>query len=158
MTIYHKHHIIPRHMGGTDDPSNIIKLTVAEHAEAHKRLYEKYGKVEDKWAWKGLEGLIEKKDISSEIGRRKLKEITQTKIPCKNCERLISKHNMSRHLYSCTNGKEGVKANSTRKGLTMTKWGHNKTRIITDGSTTKRIPENDPVPEGWRYGRHYKPK
>lgn len=24
----YKHHIIPRHMGGTNDPSNIIELTV----------------------------------------------------------------------------------------------------------------------------------
>lgn len=30
-----KHHIIPRHMGGTDDESNIILLTVAEHVQAH---------------------------------------------------------------------------------------------------------------------------
>jgi hypothetical protein len=31
-TIYHKHHIIPKHMGGTDDLSNIAKLTIEEHA------------------------------------------------------------------------------------------------------------------------------
>jgi predicted molibdopterin-dependent oxidoreductase YjgC len=30
----HKHHIIPKHMGGTDDESNIIELTIEEHAEA----------------------------------------------------------------------------------------------------------------------------
>ena len=36
--IYHNHHIVPRHAGGTDDPSNIIKLTVSEHAEAHLKL------------------------------------------------------------------------------------------------------------------------
>ena len=40
--IKHKHHIIPKHMGGTDDPSNLIELTVEEHAEAHKILFEKY--------------------------------------------------------------------------------------------------------------------
>ena len=40
----HKHHIIPRHAGGTDDPLNLVELTVEEHALAHKLLYEKYGK------------------------------------------------------------------------------------------------------------------
>jgi hypothetical protein len=39
----HKHHIVPRHMGGTDDPSNLIELTVEEHAEAHRKLWEQYG-------------------------------------------------------------------------------------------------------------------
>ena len=31
-------------MGGSDDPSNIVLLTVEEHAEAHRLLFEKYGK------------------------------------------------------------------------------------------------------------------
>ena len=52
----HKHHIIPRHMGGTDDPSNLIELTVEEHANAHRILYEQYGKKEDFVAYHMLSG------------------------------------------------------------------------------------------------------
>ena len=52
----HKHHIIPRHMGGSDDTSNLVELTVAEHAQAHKELYEKYGKKEDLCAYYMLSG------------------------------------------------------------------------------------------------------
>ena len=37
----HKHHIIPKHMGGSDDDNNIIELTIEEHAQAHKILFEK---------------------------------------------------------------------------------------------------------------------
>jgi molecular chaperone DnaK (HSP70) len=59
----HKHHIIPRHMGGTDDPSNLIELTVEEHAEAHRKLWEQYGNIKDYCAWKGLEGTIGKEEI-----------------------------------------------------------------------------------------------
>lgn len=52
----HKHHIIPRHAGGTDDPSNIIELTIEEHAEAHRILWKEHGRIEDKVAWDMLSG------------------------------------------------------------------------------------------------------
>ena len=76
-------------------------------------------------------------------------------IPCKLCNTLISKHNMSRHLYFCSGGTEGTKANPTRNGIVMKKWG-GKTRCITDGNKTKRIPLDTAIPLGWHLGRHYK--
>jgi hypothetical protein len=68
--MYHKHHIIPKHMGGTDEKENITTLTVEEHAEAHRILYEEHGKLEDYLAWKGLLGQISKKEILTEIYRK----------------------------------------------------------------------------------------
>ena len=65
--IKHKHHIIPRHAGGTDDSSNLIELTIEEHAEAHRILYETYGRDEDRWAWLGLTGQIGKDEILRQI-------------------------------------------------------------------------------------------
>ena len=59
----HKHHIVPRHMGGSDDSSNLIELTVEEHAEAHRELWEQYSNIKDYCAWKGLEGTIGKEEI-----------------------------------------------------------------------------------------------
>ena len=50
----HKHHIIPKHAGGTDDPSNFVELTIEQHAEEHRKLYEQHGRVQDKVAWMGL--------------------------------------------------------------------------------------------------------
>ena len=50
-------------MGGTNDPSNLMELTIEEHAEAHKKLYEKYGFWQDYLAWKCLSGQITKKEI-----------------------------------------------------------------------------------------------
>ena len=52
----HKHHIIPKHMRGTDDPNNLIELTIEEHAQAHFNLWEKFGCIEDKIAWECLSG------------------------------------------------------------------------------------------------------
>lgn len=66
-TIYHFHHIVPRHAGGTDDPSNLVKLNIEEHAEAHRKLYKEYGRIQDKLAWQGLSGMIGKEQIISEL-------------------------------------------------------------------------------------------
>lgn len=49
-------------MGGTNDPSNLVKLTVEEHAEAHRILYERFGKQQDNIAYKALSGLITKEE------------------------------------------------------------------------------------------------
>lgn len=60
----HKHHIIPRHSGGTDEKSNLIELTIEEHAEAHRLLYEQYNKEEDRIAWLGLSGQVSMNEAS----------------------------------------------------------------------------------------------
>jgi len=62
----HKHHIIPKHDNGSDDISNIIELTVEEHAEVHKKLYDDHGRWQDYLAWRGLSGQIGKKDAIRE--------------------------------------------------------------------------------------------
>jgi hypothetical protein len=67
-TIYHTHHIIPVHAGGTDDPSNLVRLTIEEHAEAHRLLWEQYGRLGDKVAWLMLSGRTEE----GEQARREL--------------------------------------------------------------------------------------
>lgn len=52
--IYHIHHKIPKHMGGTNDPTNLIKLTIEEHAEAHRLLFEQHGNKFDYIAYMAL--------------------------------------------------------------------------------------------------------
>lgn len=59
----HLHHIVPKHIGGTDNPSNLIELTVQEHAEAHLELFNKHGRWQDELAWKGLSGHLGKEEI-----------------------------------------------------------------------------------------------
>jgi hypothetical protein len=57
--IYHIHHIIPKYMGGTDEPNNLVKLPLWAHAEVHKRLFEVYGNIEDDIACRMLSGKTE---------------------------------------------------------------------------------------------------
>ena len=67
MDMKHLHHILPRHMGGNNDPSNLIELTVEEHAEAHRKLYEEHGRHQDRRAWLGLAKMMTRKEIIREI-------------------------------------------------------------------------------------------
>ena len=62
-TYLHKHHIIPRHAGGTDDPANIVELSVEDHAEAHRILYEQHGRWQDYAAWQGLSKQTDRQDM-----------------------------------------------------------------------------------------------
>jgi hypothetical protein len=56
--IWHEHHIIPVHMDGTDDKSNLLKCNIACHAFLHKCLYEEQGNEYDRIAWLCLSGQI----------------------------------------------------------------------------------------------------
>ena len=126
-TIYkHKHHIIPKHQRGVcplldliiNDKSNLIALTVPEHAEAHKKLYEEFGNEYDRLAWQGLLGIIGKEEIVrlSQIengkksrGRKFTEEHKKNlslankgkkkpKSPCHRCGMLVDAGNMPQHL------------------------------------------------------------
>ena len=80
----HIHHIIPKHMGGSDDPDNLIELTVEEHAEAHKKLYEKYGNYKDKIAWLALSGQISSQEATRKIQSKTMKNRVYTEEIRKN--------------------------------------------------------------------------
>ena len=62
----HKHHILPTHAGGTDDPTNIVYLSILEHAEAHRVLWEQHKRKGDRLAWLALSGQIDKEEIQKE--------------------------------------------------------------------------------------------
>jgi hypothetical protein len=89
----HKHHIIPRHAGGTDDTSNIIELTTEEHAEAHKKLYEQYGRWQDYYAWQGLSGLIGKEELI-----RQIQSVANSKPKSKETKKKMSEWQIGRKL------------------------------------------------------------
>jgi len=109
-------------MGGTDDPTNLIDLTIPEHAEAHRILWETYGKIEDKWAWCGLAGLTDE----AESARRELLASPEVRArisasqkrrfanmdPAKNQERI---EKLKRHYDDPANRQRAGAANRGRK-------------------------------------------
>jgi hypothetical protein len=54
-------------MGGSDDPSNLVELTIEDHAIAHKVLYNIHGKLQDKIAWLTLTGRMKKEEAIVEL-------------------------------------------------------------------------------------------
>lgn len=53
---YENHHIIPRFEGGSDEPSNLIKLTYNDHVIAHYIRWIVYGKKGDQIAYSVMSG------------------------------------------------------------------------------------------------------
>lgn len=69
MATYHWHHIVPRHAGGTDDPSNLVRVTVEEHAELHFARYLQHGEIGDWVAANTLSGQMTQAEAIAEARR-----------------------------------------------------------------------------------------
>lgn len=60
----HDHHLLPKHLGGSDDSSNIVKgISVTRHAMFHYANWQLWGNEGDFIAYKALSGLIGKEEI-----------------------------------------------------------------------------------------------
>ena len=83
MGIKHKHHIIPRHMGGSDSEENLVEITVEKHAMFHYCNWRLWGKEEDKIAWKALSGqmtLSEAQYEAIKLGAKKTGQVMKNKM------------------------------------------------------------------------------
>ena len=59
-------------MSGSNHSSNIVTLSVEEHAEAHRKLYEEHGKWQDKIATDMLSGQIKSDEVRRELCRARM--------------------------------------------------------------------------------------
>jgi hypothetical protein len=78
----HKHHIIPKHRGGSNEPSNLVEISLTQHAMFHYCEWKLYGKRADYVAWKRLVGNLNDEELvhqklimGGENGGRKVKEL-----------------------------------------------------------------------------------
>ena len=90
----HRHHILPVRLGGTEEESNLVYLTIREHAEAHLKLYEEHGDFSDYRAylsllaqdceeyadWQKMRADFLRQPRSEET-RRRMSEVRKGKIP-----------------------------------------------------------------------------
>jgi hypothetical protein len=111
-------------MGGTDDPSNLIELTIEEHAEAHRLLFEEHGHWEDKIAWLGLAKLIGKEEVLKEVlkNRRSIKGIPKPDgFGKKISDAIKGREPWNKGKILGSYSEERVKANSEAQKRTRTK-------------------------------------
>lgn len=174
----HKHHIIPKHMGGSNDPSNLIELTREEHAHAHMKLYEQHGKKEDLGAYYLLSGQTDEAvKICSSLGGTAQGKINAENGHMARIQKLGDvvaagkkggTTTIARGKGSFGNPKERL-ASASKGGKTQGKRnaesGHLK-RIaqipskknrgmfwITNGIESMMINPTDIIPEGYKKGR-----
>lgn len=171
-------------MGGTDDPSNLTELTRKEHAMAHLKLYEQYGKKEDLGAYYLLTGQTdEAAKISCSLGgtaqgkinaenghMRKIQKMA-------NCSEAGKKGGRAtialgkgafgdpiQRLESCRKGgKAQGKINSHSghlKKIAQMTIDENKRNLgmiwVTDGIQNKMLSKTEIIPEGFHRGKTQK--
>lgn len=107
----HWHHIVPKHQGGSGDASNLVLLSVEEHAEAHKKLYEQFGFEEDLIAWRGLAGLISTEEAVREAQRLGGKKAIAIKNPWSG------KKTSTNWLMNSENQKKATEAAASKEAI-----------------------------------------
>jgi hypothetical protein len=173
----HKHHIIPRYMGGPDTPENLVEVTITQHAMFHFCNYQLWGNPEDKLAWRALSGQLTMDEIKLErmiLGGRKGAETIREKLkdPLKleeykeKCRESFynSPHKDEMIQRAKDNQPKASEAARTpeaieKKKHTLKEIGHQQgeknsqygTMWITDGTIegSYRIKKDDPIPEGF---------
>jgi hypothetical protein len=63
----HKHHLIPKYLGGSDEPHNLVEVTPTQHAMFHYCNWQLWGNDEDKIAWKALAGYSSKEQVIEQV-------------------------------------------------------------------------------------------
>lgn len=182
----HKHHIIPRYMGGTDVSENLVEITVTQHAMYHFCNYQLWGNEEDKIAWRMLgkqitldEAKLEAVKLGSKKGIEVQKKLYEDKEYMKKyvekCKKSFHKsphkdkiinmllENQSKAVEAARtpeaikNKKKKLKEINHQQGEKNSQYG---TMWITNGTKegTYRINKGESIPEGFRKGRVHNSK
>jgi len=177
----HKHHIIPRYMGGSDGKENLVEVSITGHAMYHFCNYQLWGNEEDRIAWRMLGKQItldEAKLEAIKLGCKKSGELTRQKLSnpinlmihkekCRKAfnnsphkEKIIDTARFNqptaveaaRTPEARKKQKEKIKEIKHQQGEKNSQYGK---MWITNGTKegTYTINKDDPIPEGYWKGR-----
>jgi hypothetical protein len=139
----HKHHIIPKYEGGSDDSSNLVALSVTQHAMWHFAEWQRKGNKEDKIAWQALA-----KIIGNEEAIRQASGIGGSRSKGKKRNPEIGKR-IGLKLKGRKRGKKGPRSQEVKEKIAATKRGR-KWYVNEKGEASTF--ESNPG-EGWTPGR-----
>lgn len=154
----HTHHLLPKYKGGSNDKSNLVTVSVTQHAMFHFCNWQLWGDKRDWLAWRGLIGEIGKEEIVHQLrleglrkGRAKSIVIGSTPARAANARKHQPKAvEAARSETSKQKRQATFKAISHQQGERNSQFG---TCWITDGITSIKVDRNAPIPDGWRRGR-----
>ena len=157
------HHIIMRSIGGSDDDSNLVNLTLREHYIIHELLVKVYEgtqyEISAICAWNGMSRKMPKNIKSSRLYekfRSKYNQIAGLSVKGKIC---ITNGYKNRYICPTEQIPPGWRKGMyhSDKGLLNIKQG-SKNRIgmiiVTDGTTNKWVHKNN-IPNGYHIGTTY---
>jgi len=87
---FHKHHIVPKHLGGDDSPSNLVLLHPYDHAIAHFVRWKMYGTHGDAWAFNRLKAWLDSGGMT--VRGMKHDEQAKQKISAESSSRVRKPH------------------------------------------------------------------
>lgn len=173
MELLHKHHITPRHAGGTNDPSNLIEITIEEHAELHKQLWLMDRDPLDEIAYLTLSKQIGKEEatiLAIRAGGIKRRGMKKTEDHVRKISEWHTQNSPTRgkplsieHRDKLSKKSIGIpKPESHRLAINVAKnlpeskkkhsqWVSNSV-WVNDGKINSRVP-NDKIPEGFMRGK-----
>jgi HNH endonuclease len=137
--LFDEHHIIPKYMGGSNDFTNLVKVSRTCHTMFHFCNYQLWGNKEDYLAYRGLSGQISKQDIIKE------KSIISGK---KCAEEKIGMFSFTKEQRIFASSKGGRKAGNY---MSQSMW-------INNGTQNKRVLNTELIPDGWVKGKVKKVK
>lgn len=158
------HHIIMRSLGGSNDTSNLVNLTLREHYVIHELLVKVYNGTQYEQtaikAWNGMSRKMPNKIKSSRLYAKFRSKYNQ--IAGQSTRGKICINNGERNRYICPNEEIPIGwhigMHHTNKGLLNIKNGCKKQTgliFVTNGIKNKRVPK-DAIPDGYYVGRSYK--
>ena len=145
-------------MGGTDGPSNLVELTVRQHALAHKKLYKEHGKWEDKIAYEMLSGQINKYEAQQQVrrlanlGNKNAQGMTHTKEYKKRLSLMMKERrkkyimgNLKPHKQTTKEKiSESLKGNTNKKGKTGYTLSEETRKKMSKAKSGKNNPATRP--------------
>jgi hypothetical protein len=122
-------------MGGTNDPENLVEVTIEQHAALHKQLWEDLGYWQDEIAWKTLSGQITRAEAIKMIQSRPKSEETKQKMRKPKSEehkRNMRQPRTEEHKRNISKSKIGKKAKGRQLEILRQNAQLNKIRLRSE--------------------------